>query len=148
METIIVSACLVGDKCRYDGKDNFNELIKELHEYYDIVPVCPEVFGGLKIPRDPAELKNGRAYNKNGKDVTNFYINGIDKIIGICRYFHVQKAILTEKSPACGVHKIHNGRFNGGLVDGEGLLTTALKRLNIEVFTIEEAQKLLDEKRK
>ena len=138
METIIVSACLLGDKCRYDGKDNYNSKIELVKEKYDIVPICPEVFGGMSIPREPTELKNGLPYSKSGKDVNSYFLKGTKKVLNVVRYQHVTKAILVEKSPSCGVHEIHNGYFNGGLIKGEGYTTKELKHLNVECYTLDE----------
>ncbi len=138
METIIVSACLLGDRCRYDGNSNYDERIELVKEKYDIVPICPEVFGGMSVPREPTELKNGLPYSISGKDVNKYFLIGTKKILNITKFKNVSKAILVEKSPSCGVHQIYNGYFNGGLIKGEGYTTKELKRLNIECYTLDE----------
>ncbi len=138
METIIVSACLLGDKTRYDGKSNYNPKIELIKENYDIIPICPEVMGGMKIPREPTELKNGLPYSKSGKDVNSYFLRGTKQIINIVKYKHITKAILVEKSPSCGVHQIHNGLFNGGLIDGEGYATKELKNHKVDCYTLDE----------
>lgn len=145
METIIVSACLLGDKCRYDGKGNYNENVKFLREHFDIVPICPEQFGGMKTPRDPSEIRDGGSVISNkGKDVTKYFEKGRDDTLNIVRYFHIKKAVLADKSPSCGVKQIYNGRFNGTLIDGQGITTRALIALGVECFTIDEVEKLID----
>ncbi|MFA6666804.1 MAG: DUF523 domain-containing protein, partial [Bacilli bacterium] len=111
METIIVSACLLGDKCRYDGKDNYNDNVKFLKEHFNIVPICPEVFGGMSTPRVPSEQREGSVVDKNGKDVTKYFEKGRDDVLNIVKYLHIRKAVLTENSPSCGIHKVYNGRF-------------------------------------
>ena len=138
METIIVSACLLGDRCRYDGRSNYDDRVELIKEKFDIVPICPEVFGGMSVPREPTELKNGLPYSKSGKDVNKYFLAGTKKVLNIVKFKNVSKAILVEKSPSCGVHQIYNGYFNGGLTNGEGYVTKELKRLNVECYTLNE----------
>ena len=144
METIIVSACLLGDKCRYDGKDNYNEKVKFLREHFNIVPVCPEVLGGMSTPRIPCEIKNNIVINKNGKDVTHCFKKGAEAVLNVVKYLHIKKAVLVDHSPSCGVYKIHNGNFNNVLVNGEGFTTRELKRIGVKCFTIDEVEKMID----
>lgn len=144
METIIVSACLLGDKCRYDGKGNYNEKVKFLREHFNIVPICPEQFGGLSTPRDPSELRGDNVISDKGKDVTKNFEKGRDDVLNIVRYLHIRKAVLADKSPSCGVKQVYNGKFNGTLIDGQGLTTRALIGMGIECYTIEEVEKLID----
>lgn len=138
METVIISACLVGDKVRYDGKGKYNPLVKEILTKFELLPLCPEVMGGLGIPRIPSEIRSGVVINKEGEDVTHYFKEGARKCMNPISYKHCTKAILTDRSPSCGVHEIHNGRFDGGLLKGEGIFTKFLKEHNIEVYTIEE----------
>ncbi|MFA7110948.1 MAG: DUF523 domain-containing protein, partial [Bacilli bacterium] len=101
METILVSACLLGDKTRYDGKDNYNEKVEFLKEHFNIVPICPEVMGGLSTPRYPSEIKNGSVIDKNGRDVTRYFEEGAKQVINIVKYLHIKKAVLVDGSPSC-----------------------------------------------
>ena len=94
MEKIIVSACLLGDKCRYDGHSNYVPLIKELKEKYEIIVICPEVNGGLSIPRTPSEIKGDRVINQKGKDVTKYFNKGVDYVLQVVKYFNIKKAVL------------------------------------------------------
>ena len=96
MEKILISACLVGDKCRYDGKDNYNPLIKELLEYYELVPFCPEIEGGLKTPRDPSEIKNSKIISNKGRDVTRQYELGAEKALEDFKLKIFSEVILEE----------------------------------------------------
>ncbi len=144
METIIVSACLLGDKCRYDGKDNYNAKVKFLREHFNIVPVCPEVLGGMGTPRLPSEIKNGIVINQNGRNVTKYFEKGAESVLNVVRYLHIKKAVLVDKSPSCGVHQIHNGNFNGGLVDEPGYTTQLLIENGVNCYTIDEIDKLID----
>lgn len=138
METVIISACLVGDKVRYDGRGKYNPLVKEILQKYNLLPFCPEVEGGLSIPRVSSEIKNGEVFNKEGKNVTRNFLEGAKKGAMVADYSHVRKAILQERSPSCGVHQIHDGEFKGNLIDGKGIFTQKLIDKGIEVYTIEE----------
>lgn len=146
MEKILISACLIGDKTRYDGKDNYVSSIEELLNNYELVPFCPEVEGGLKTPRDPSERKKDRVINNKGIDVTKNFVDGAEKALNICKYLGIRKAILKEDSPSCGTHKIYNGRFENKLIIGQGVTAELLKRNNIEVYSEEEIDKLIIKK--
>ena len=146
METILVSACLLGDNVKYNGGNNYDERIEKLKEYYDIVPICPEMFGGLPTPRIPSEIKGDSIINKKGKDVTFEFNKGAHKVINIVNFCHCKKAILMDRSPSCGVHKVYNGKFNGTLIDGMGYTAKLLKAKGIELYTIDEIDQLISEK--
>lgn len=146
METILVSACLLGDNVKYNGGNNYDERIEKLKDYYDIVPICPEMFGGLTTPRIPSEIKGDSIINKEGKDVTFEFNKGAHKVINIVNFCHCKKAILMDRSPSCGVHKVYNGKFNGTLIDGMGYTAKLLKSKGIELYTIDEIDELLEEK--
>ena len=143
MEKILISACLVGDKTRYDGHGNYNPLIKELLEKYELVPFCSEVEGGLPIPRKPSERKGDRVINNAGKDVTKNYQKGAEMALNICKYLDIKIAILKDHSPACGVHQIHDGNFSGKLIKGEGVTTELLRKNGITVYSESEISELL-----
>ena len=144
MEKILISACLVGDKTRYDGKGNYHPLVKELLEKYELVPFCSEVEGGLSIPRFPSEIKGDRVVNKSGKDVTRNYMTGAEKALNICKYLDIKIAILKDGSPACGVHQIHDGNFSGRKIKGMGITASLLSKNGIKVISEDEIQTLLD----
>lgn len=146
METILVSACLLGDNVKYNGGNNYDERIEKLKEYYDIVPICPEVFGGLSTPRVPSEIKGDSIINKEGKDVTYEFNRGAHKVINIVNFCHCKKAILMDRSPSCGVNKVYNGKFNGTLVDGMGYTARLLKDKGIELYTIDDIDQLIKDK--
>lgn len=135
MEKILVSACLLGDNCKYDGGNNLNEFILSLREYYDIIPFCPEVEGGLPTPRSPSEIKNALVVNKEGKDVTRNFLLGAEKAVSLSKLLGIRIAILKENSPSCGVRKIHDGSFQNHLIDGEGFTASALKRIGVKVYS-------------
>ena len=143
MEKILISACLVGDKVRYDGKSQYHPLIKELLEKYELVPFCPEVEGGLKTPRVPSEIKKDKVINQEGRDVTRFFKEGAEKTLNICKYLEIKIAILKDNSPSCGSTEIHSGNFDGRMVKGKGITTTLLEQNGIKVYSEKEIEKLL-----
>lgn len=143
MEKILISACLVGDKTKYDGKSNYNPKIQDLLEKYELVPFCPEVEGGLSIPRSPSERHNEKVINAEGKNVTKQFEKGAALALNICQYLGIRIAILKENSPSCGVNKIYNGKFEHKLIPGSGVTTDLLKRKGIKVISEEEIDSLL-----
>ena len=134
MENIIVSACLLGVSCRYDGNSKPNEKIIDLKEKYNLIPICPEIMGGLPTPRMPAEIKDGRVKTENGIDVTEEYKKGADEAIKLAKLFGCKKAILKENSPSCGCGKIYNGEFIRTLKDGNGITAELFMKNGIDVF--------------
>ena len=134
MENIIVSACLLGVSCRYDGNSKPNEKIIDLKEKYNLIPICPEIMGGLPTPRMPAEIKDGRVKTENGIDVTEEYKKGADEAIKLAKLFGCKKAILKENSPSCGCGKIYNGEFTRTLKDGNGITAELFMKNGIDVF--------------
>ena len=143
MEKILISACLVGDKCRYDGHTNYTPLIKDLLEKYELVPFCPEVEGGLPTPRKPSERKGDKVINNAGKDVTRNFLLGAEKALNICKYLNIKIAILKENSPSCGVNQIYDGNFNKKLIKGEGVTTELLRKNGVTVYTENQIEELL-----
>ena len=149
MEKALISACLAGDKTRYDGKDNLHqELIEGLMQYYDLVLFCPEVEGGLPTPRKKSEIRGDFVVSEEGKDVTNAFTSGAEKALRLCKLFNIQVAILKENSPSCGVSKIHNGRFDGKLIDGQGVTAKLLASHGIAVYSETTAIEMLEEKKR
>lgn len=134
-EKILVSACLAGVNCRYDGKNNDNIKIKKLIESgKDIIFVCPEQLGGLSTPRVPAELIEDKILDKTGKDVTSNFQKGAEETLKIAKMFNIKFAILKAKSPSCGSKQIYDGTFSDTLTKGEGVTTTLLKKNGIEII--------------
>lgn len=143
-EKILISACLIGAKVRYDGRDKREPDAFKLLNHFDLIPICPETDGGLSVPRQPSELNGERqAVTADGRDVTAAYQKGISLTLEIVRRFHIKLAVLKDRSPSCGVHRIHDGSFNGGLIDGTGLLTEALLQEGLTVISENEIENLL-----
>ena len=134
MKNILVSACLLGKACRYDGKSKPCERVIALKGTYNLIPICPEVMGGLPTPRTPSEICGERVLMKDGRDVTENYNRGAETALAIARENACTVAILKEKSPSCGSGLIHNGSFDGGLVEGNGITTQLLKQNGICVL--------------
>ena len=135
MEKILVSACLMGEKCRYDGKDNLLETIKELGKHYDLIPFCPEVESGLPTPRKPSEILRDQVIHEDGEDVTKFFVLGAEKALNVCKFLGIRIAVLKEDSPSCGVNTIHDGRFSGKKIKGQGFTARFLSHNGIKVYS-------------
>ena len=131
---ILVSACLLGCACRYDGKSRPHPEVQALQGRYQMIPVCPEQMGGLPTPRPASERKNGRVVNVQGEDVTAQYSRGAEEALHLARFFHCPCAILKERSPACGSGEIYDGTFSGRLVPGDGAASELLKKNDISVY--------------
>ena len=142
---IIVSACLTGALCRYDGGHRLDEKVLRLSMEDEHVPLCPEQMGGLTTPRQPSEIIGGdgddvlegraRVVDTEGRDVTGQFLKGADEVLRTAIRSKINKAIMKEKSPSCGVHRIYR---NSILVSGKGVLTALLLREGIRVVSNEE----------
>ncbi len=142
---LLVSACLLGENCKYNGGNNYNDNAVLLGEKFEIIPVCPEVFGGLETPREPCEILNGKVISKSGRDCTAEYIDGAEKTLYVAGESNAVYALLKEKSPSCGKNCIYDGSFSKRLVCGNGITADLLMKNGILVFGEGEINKLLDE---
>lgn len=161
MEKILVSACLMGEPVRYDGKSLLQEdaLFQQWQAQQRLVMVCPEVAGGLNTPRDPAEIichdttaqgfpptniaslsgqgvlqGKARVQTNTGEDVSQAFISGAQLALNICQQQNIHFALLSARSPSCGNEKIYSGQFNGQLIDGQGVTAALLSQHGIQVF--------------
>lgn len=134
MENVLVSACLLGVSCRYDGKSKPNENIIALKDKYNLIPVCPEIMGGLPTPRMPSEICDGRVVSETGEDVTEQYIRGAAETLRLAKMFDCEMAILKENSPSCGYGKRYDGTFSRTLTDGNGVTAEILSKNGIKIF--------------
>ena len=150
MEKILVSACLCGQKTRFDGKDNPFPFIEKLKRHYDVVPFCPEVEGGLPLLREPCEIVNNSVLSESGKDYTKEYIEGAKKAVSLCHFFGIKIAILKDRSPSCGSRTIHDGSFKNNMIEGLGLTARALIADGVKVYADTDALDFLvpEEKKK
>ena len=135
MEKILVSACLLGINCKYDGNNNKNDKVLEYIKDKEVIPICPEIMGGLSTPRIPSEILNDKVVDSEGLDVTDNFKKGANEVLYLAKLFNVKKAILKAKSPSCGVGEIYDGTFTHTKISGDGMTTRLLKENNIEVIT-------------
>ena len=131
---ILVSSCLLGLNCRYNGEGILSSDIIKLKSKHNLIPFCSEIYGGLPTPREPAEIIDGKVMTASGLDVTKEYLAGAKQALNICELLGCKTAILKENSPSCGYHTIHNGKFDGGLVKGDGVTAELLSRNGIIVI--------------
>ena len=131
---IMVSACLLGDNVKYNGKNNKNDNLIEFLKNYEIDKVCPEVLGGLSIPRKPAEIKERRVFTIDNYDVTDNFISGAEKTLKIARQNNIKVAILKKNSPSCGSNRVYDGTFSKTLIDGDGITVKLLKENGITIL--------------
>ncbi len=140
MENVLISACLLGLACRYDGQSKplDAKILRRLCSHYHLIPVCPEIMGGLPTPRIASEIGgNRRVLRKDGADVTAAYERGAMEALRLARLFDCKLAILKARSPACGCGEIYDGSFTGKKIAGDGIAASLLKRHGIHVFTEE-----------
>lgn len=134
METVLISACLLGVRCRYDGASKPLPAIEALRQQYHLIPVCPEVFGGLPTPREPAERQGERVVTRSGQDVTDAYRRGAEETLRLAQLFGCRLAILKEKSPSCGSGERYDGTYSGTLTAGNGVTADLLLQNGVAVL--------------
>ena len=142
---ILVSACLLGANCRYDGGNNQRSQVLELLKDHTLIPVCPEQLGGLSTPRPPVEWQGEKAMNNQGTDCTRQFVKGAEEALRIARLYQCELAILKAKSPSCGNHQIYDGTFSGTVVDGAGGTARLLQEQGIRVLNETEVEAWLAE---
>ncbi len=142
---ILVSACLLGENCRYDGRTKRNERIIRIADNYNTIPVCPEVLGGLPVPREACEISNGAGKSviegntrviqvNSGRDITYNLMKGAERVLEIIGSKEIEFVIFKEKSPSCGVNRIVR---KGKIVSGMGVTTAVLRREGITIYSEE-----------
>jgi uncharacterized protein YbbK (DUF523 family) len=138
-----MSACLLGICCRYDGCGKETPAARKLLERYEVVPVCPELLGGLPTPREPSERRTGRVFSRSGSDVTSQFRRGAEQTLTLARLFGCDTAVLKERSPSCGRGKIYDGTFSGTLTEGDGVTAELLRENGIRVVGESEIEREL-----
>ncbi len=146
-EKLLISACLLGFCCKYDGGTNTlpADTIAALREQYELIPVCPETAGGLPIPRAPSERRGGRVLSREGNDVTDEYEKGALLALALAERFGCRRALLKERSPSCGAGEIYDGTFSHSRIPGDGVAAEALRRAGLTLFGESELDKLIKE---
>ena len=142
MENVIVSACLLGTACRYDGKSRADSRVISLIKKANLIPVCAEILGGLPTPRVPAEIVGDKVIRRDGADVTEEYVRGAKEVLRLAELYGCRYALLKERSPSCGKRLIYDGTFSGTLSEGDGITAKLLEEHGISVFGESETEKL------
>jgi len=137
---VLVSRCLLGIPCRYDGKSVPAEAVCALEKYATLVAVCPESDGGMPTPRIPSERQGDKVVNKAGEDTTAFFRRGAEMAREIAHAKQIPFAILKEKSPSCGTHQIYDGSFTGRKVNGMGVAAELLTEAGLTVYSEEDLE--------
>lgn len=140
---ILISACLLGAHCRYDGGGTRQAWAEKLAERHELVPVCPEQLGGLATPREPAERLGDRVVTRSGADVTAAYRRGAEEAVTLAKLLGCQAAVLKERSPACGRGVIYDGSFSHTRIPGDGVAAERLVQAGIPVYGESQAEALL-----
>lgn len=135
-EKILVSACLLGENCRYNGKAKKSDKIVDLVKDFELVAVCPEKLGGLSTPRNPAEYRSNKVVDSESNDLTVEFKKGADEVLKIAKKLNIKKAILKQRSPSCGSGQLK--MLDGSIEKRDGVTTQLLKQNGIEVISEEE----------
>jgi len=138
MGKIAVSACLLGENCKYSGGNNRNEAVLNFIKDREVIPVCPEVAGGLPTPRVPVELVDGVAINRDGINVDKEFRLGVELILEKLSGEDIDLVILQPRSPSCGSKQVYDGTFTGTLIPGQGMFAKALKENGYKVVEPDE----------
>lgn len=135
---IMVSACLLGENCKYNGGSNRCEELLRLLSGHTVIPVCPEVLGGLPVPRVPAEIADGIVMNREGMSVDAAFRQGAEAALEAARLEKPDLIILQSRSPSCGVKEVYDGAFSGVLVPGRGVFADLALRAGFRVLDVED----------
>ena len=143
MEALLISACLMGFDCKYNGGNNAlpPEALEALKRRYRLIPVCPEAAGGLPTPRVPSERRGDRVITRDGRDVTEAFRKGAEIAARLAEKYRIRRALLKSNSPSCGSKTVYDGSFSGILIRGDGITAAVLKKRDVEIT--DSFQKLL-----
>lgn len=133
----------MGINCRYNGESEIVKELEELKNKYNLIPVCPEIYGGLKTPRNPAERVKDKVLTNNGEDVTEGYAKGAEEILKLAKFYDCKYAILKERSPSCGFGRIYDGTFSKTTIDGNGVTADLLAKNGVKIIGESKIQELL-----
>ena len=138
---IMVSACLLGENCKYNGRNNLDEGLRQKLSGHEVIPVCPELEGGLPVPRVPAEIVSGRVVTRDGADVDSAFRLGAEKVLETAKRENPDLIILKSGSPSCGVNEICDGTFSGRRIPGRGIFAELAVRAGFRVMDSEDADR-------
>jgi uncharacterized protein YbbK (DUF523 family) len=139
---IAVSACLLGENCKYNGGNNYNEKVIEFVKGHEVIGVCPELLGGLPVPREPAEIVDGIVRTKDGASVNEEFRHGAEAAMNIIEENDIELVILQSRSPSCGAKKIYDGTFSGNLIVGQGVFAQMLAKRNYKTVDVSDLDKI------
>lgn len=145
MQNVLISACLLGVDCKYNGSNNKldDKIIHSLKEKYNLIPVCPEIMGGMPTPRNPVEITDGKVFDYDGEEFTKEFEKGSEEVVKLAKLYDATIAILKENSPSCGSNYIYDGTFNHQKIKGMGIAAHKLSKENIKLFSEENVKILL-----
>lgn len=143
MEYLLISSCILGNNTKYNGGNNYNPLVEKLKEKYHLIVCCPEVDGGLPIPRDPSEINGDKVISVNGKDVTLEYNKGALHALELVKKYHITKALLKDGSPSCGKNYIYDGTFSHTKINKMGITSAILHNEGVIIYTENDIEQLL-----
>ena len=135
---ILVSACLLGENCKYNGGNNYNPAVAEFVKDKEVLPICPEMMAGMGCPRIPIEIVDGVLMDRDGNNVDAAMRKAVEQAMEMIREEDIQCAVLQSRSPTCGVNQIYDGSFTGKLIEGSGVLAQALKLVGYRVVDAED----------
>ena len=135
---ILVSACLLGENCKYNGGNNFSPAVAEYVKDKEVLTICPEMMAGMGCPRTPIEIVDGILMDRNGNNVDEAMRKAVTLAMALIQKEEIQCAILQSRSPTCGVNQIYDGTFSGRLIDGSGIFAQALKDAGYQVLDAED----------
>lgn len=135
---VLVSACLLGENCKYNGGNNYNEAVAEFVKDKEVIPICPEMLAGMGCPRTPIEIVNGVLMDRNGNNVDAAMRNAIAIALEQIGGEEIACAVLQSRSPTCGVNQVYDGTFSGKLIPGSGLFAQALRNAGYQVIDAED----------
>ena len=141
---VLVSMCLLGIECRYDGRGNSCGRLNRLMQLAELIPACPEIMGGLTTPRAPSERAGERVCAKDGSDVTAQFHRGAEQAVRLAQIFDVKYALMKSRSPSCGSGMIYDGTFTGNRIPGDGVTVEKLKAAGIPVYSEEQIDQLIE----
>lgn len=139
---IVCSACLLGADCKYDGGNNYSEKLASFIRKHEcqVIPVCPEVMGGLSVPRIPCEIRNGKVCNRNGEDVHEAFVQGARNALQVVKNENPDRVILQSRSPSCGCKEVYDGTFSGKRIQGQGIFVQMLVQEGYHPTDIEDLE--------
>lgn len=135
---ILVSGCLLGENCKYNGSNNYSEKVAEYIKGHQVVSVCPECLGGLPTPRVPSEIVNGVVINREGQNVDAEFRKGAEAALDIAKEEQIDEAILQSRSPSCGIKQIYDGSFSGKRIDGQGVFAELMQKNGFKLIDVED----------